>query len=538
MKNARNRENPSPRALHIQRHHVCCILEVAMRSAVIGGMLTIACAHACAAQGPLGGGAWQRSAAIGGVIEGSLIVRLANQQASMGIDAMQLIADQSIPTPLRVLGPKMYAVEVLDGSDEAFAEVLRHMPGVVNVSRDYWGTLCALPNDPRIGDQWWVRNLGQTIQGQTGVAGADIGLWKVWDAGFTSSKDFPVAVFDTGVMFKHPDLQDNIWRNPEETGPNSVLGFDDDANGIIDDFNGASFVAGTAEPTSAICMPVGYPDPGVCDYGRAVPGDTVLGWYPATGDDYNCVNPDFTGPGFHGTACALIIGSKGNNGQHLAGVAWSASVMPIRITHMCQATSGLWTLKDVLKGMYYAAGEGAKVFSMSIQFPGDVEAEEMWVNAIADMDQADVLVVVSAGNFNVNLDTYLHPPAGDRFLPGSINAPNLLTVGASTNRDLPASFSSFGSATVDVFAPGEHIAVYQYNKTGSDYPPDFNVTSGTSFATPMVAGLAALYWQANPLLTDRQVAQALRSSCRPLPGFSTLCECGGVVHAPTLFGLP
>ena len=137
-----------------------------------------------------------------------------------------------------------------------------------------------IPDDPMFQSQWAMRNTGQT----GGVIDADIDATEAWDI-FAGSKQTVVAVIDTGVMYTHPDLRDNMWVNPGEFPGNNI---DDDGNGYIDDVYGAA------------------------------PGVAV-----------NNGNPmDFDA---HGTHVAGIIGAKGNNDRGVAGVNWDVSIMAVNI---------------------------------------------------------------------------------------------------------------------------------------------------------------------------------------------------------------
>ena len=133
--------------------------------------------------------------------------------------------------------------------------------------------LATTPNDSFFGELWGLHNTGQTVNGVTGISGADINATSAWDI-TTGSNNVIVAVVDTGVLYTHNDLSANIWTNPGEIPGN---GIDDDHNGYIDDVHGWNFVTNTSDPL----------------------------------DDNG-----------HGSHVSGTIGAIGNNGIGVAGVNW------------------------------------------------------------------------------------------------------------------------------------------------------------------------------------------------------------------------
>lgn len=117
---------------------------------------------------------------------------------------------------------------------------------------------------------------------------------EAWDRS-VGSQEVYVAVFDTGVDYNHPDLKDNLWKNPDEVCDNGV---DDDGNGYVDDCYGVN----------VLCYPRGYYDPNA-------PG---------------CNAPDAYDDDGHGTLIAGIIGAVGNNGFLIPGVAWRVKIIPCK----------------------------------------------------------------------------------------------------------------------------------------------------------------------------------------------------------------
>jgi cell wall-associated protease len=237
--------------------------------------------------------------------------------------------------------------------------------------------------------------------------------------------------------------------------------------------------------------------------------------------------PDFQ----HGTECASIIAALRNNGIGANGITNSVAIMPLRINAMGPADE--WD-KDVANAIRYAVDNGAQVINMS--FGKYYSPQKKWVKeSIQYAAQKGVLLVHGAMNDARNTDSTVSYP--QEYYSANNKAPNLINVGASTfDSSLVAVFSNYGKATVDVFAPGTNI--YVPGPHGR-----YIWGGGTSFACPMVAGLAALIWSYYPQFTYLQVRQCIEKSATPIdimvikPGttdkvaFSSLSKTGGIVNA-------
>lgn len=235
----------------------------------------------------------------------------------------------------------------------------------------------------------------------------------------------------------------------------------------------------------------------------------------------------------HGSHVAGIIGAKRNNGRGIDGVADHVRIMPVSVV----PSGGDERDKDVANGIRYAVENGAKVINMSFgkrlsPFKEQVDA------AIRFAEEHDVLIVHAAGNNGENYDSIPAYPSA-RYENGQV-AQNVLVVGNSTWRlseDLPSRSSNYGRQTVDLFAPGTAIlSTLPRNQYAS--------LSGTSMASPMTAGVAALLRSYFPKLTAVQVKEILmKSSYQPAltvrkPGrsaqkvpFSELSRSGGLLNA-------
>jgi subtilisin family serine protease len=260
------------------------------------------------------------------------------------------------------------------------------------------------------------------------------------------------------------------------------------------------------------------------------------------GDNYQDVtqriygNSDVVGPDpMHGTHVAGIIGAVRDNDLGIQGIAPSPRIMVIRAV-----PDGDERDKDIANAIRYAADNGARVINMSFgkgqsPFKGAVD------EAVKYADSKGVLMVHAAGNEAADNDTTANFPTR-RYLSGG-EPTNWIEVGASSWQPgdaLPAPFSNYGAKSVDVFAPG--VDIYS-SVPGAKYQRE----SGTSMASPVVAGVAALIMSYYPDLTAAQVKQVILDSATRypiqvrLPGeeegastsvpFSQLSITGGVVNA-------
>jgi subtilisin family serine protease len=241
-----------------------------------------------------------------------------------------------------------------------------------------------------------------------------------------------------------------------------------------------------------------------------------LGYDPRyiVGDDYNNTgqryygNTDVTGPdALHGTHVAGIIGAVRGNGIGMDGVADDVRLMIIRVV-----PDGDERDKDVANGIRFAADHGAKVVNMSFG-KGYAKDKPAVDSAVKYALSKDVLLVQAAGNDARDLDDPSNHNYPSRvYADGSGVAGAYIVVGASDRKDdstLVAEFSNYGRTSVDVFAPG--VGIYSC-LPGSKYGEE----SGTSMASPVVTGLAALIREYYPKLTAGEVKDIiLRSVVKP-----------------------
>ncbi|MDB5009519.1 MAG: hypothetical protein JWQ06_308 [Mucilaginibacter sp.] len=237
----------------------------------------------------------------------------------------------------------------------------------------------------------------------------------------------------------------------------------------------------------------------------------------------------------HGTGVAGLIGAVNNNGYGINGVADNVRIMSIKAV-----PNGDEYDKDIANAIRYAVDNGAKVINMS--FGKKLSPHKEWVDEAFKYAAAkDVLLVQAAGNDNQDVDAKPQFP-NDTFLDGSsTDANNVISVGASASvpdENLAATFSNYGKKNVDVFAPGVKV-------TSLDMDSEFNTADGTSFASPITAGIAALLLEYYPDLSAKQLKQVILASVTPLTGtmvlkpgsktekvdFASLSKTGGIVNA-------
>jgi subtilisin family serine protease len=308
-----------------------------------------------------------------------------------------------------------------------------------------------VPNDPYIGPnyEWYV---------QSSTAG--VSLPTAWDVskGDTSTV---IALIDNGIDINHPDLRAQIWTNRAEVPGN---GIDDDLDGYVDDVHGWDFGQHDNDPSAEPML-----DPSGIDIG------------------------------FHGTFAAGVAIAAANNGQGIAGAGWGCRLMPLKAGD----ASGQVTLATVAEAFGYLIDQGAAVLNMSFG-TADSTALPFFQALVDDATTAGILCVAAAGNEGADTKSY----------PAACN--NVLAVGATNASNARASFSSFGS-WVDVAAPGATMwSLMPQNYTldftnqilyllyfGWDGTNPYIYGDGTSFASPLVAGVCGLVRAHNHSLTPQ-----------------------------------
>ena len=275
---------------------------------------------------------------------------------------------------------------------------------------------------------------------------AHLNLPDAWDVVKGEQGSVVIAIVDGGTDWRHEDLVGNVWSNPGEVENN---GIDDDGNGFVDDVRGWNFAADpdTNDPTGLANRPVN---------------------------------------GSHGTRVAGTAVAVTNNGVGVAGTSWNARFMAVNVG--CPNQDSLICFG--FTGILYAAMTGADIINASWGGEGASQAEGQVIETAREQG---ALVVASAGNEGVNADR-------EPFYPAAYNA--VLGVGG-TGKSTDNIFGNYGKS-VNVFAPGLGINTTSPN---NQYSGNIN---GTSFSSPLVAGIAALVQTLNPGFTPDQVREQVR----------------------------
>ena len=303
-----------------------------------------------------------------------------------------------------------------------------------------------------------------------GTTDADIDAPEAWQVS-TGSRDLIVGVIDTGIDYTHTDLAANMWVNPGEIAGN---GIDDDANGFIDDVHGYDFANDDGDP---------FDDNG------------------------------------HGTHCAGTIGGVGNNGIGVAGVNWEVSLMGLKFLD----ANGSGSTSAAIQAVNYATmmrnqyGQNVRVTSNSWGGGGSSNAMRQ---AIESGAEAEIIFIAAAGNDGMNNDTNPQYPA-------SYTSDVVISVAATDRNDALANFSNYGATSVDIAAPGVGIVS---TTPGNSYAS----FSGTSMATPHVAGAAALALAVDPTLTVSQLRSGLLGTVDAVVGLAGKTVTGGRLNVGRL----
>ena len=371
---------------------------------------------------------------------------------------------------------------------QAMAKV-RACKGVINLQNNHFiKERETIPTDPSFASTWHHKNTGQT----GGTVDNDIDTPDAWDittGGLTASGDtIVVCVLEGGgANMNHPDLVNNIYHNPHEIPNNNI---DDDGNGYIDDING---------------------------------------W------NVN-LNSDTHSSGNHGTAVMGMIGASADNGIGSTGVNHTVQMMLISGFNMSESSViSAYDYPLTQRKLYNQTAGATGAFVVSTNASWGIDGADpanypLWCAYYDTLGIHGILNCGATTNQNFNVDT-----GGD--MPTACGSNYMISVTATNHND-QRTFSGYGATTIDLAAPGENVLL----PSGTN---SYTTTSGTSFASPCVAGAIALAYSApcpsfaaiyanNPQSGADYVRLNLLNSVDPVASLANDCVTGGRMNVNSM----
>ena len=412
----------------------------------------------------------------GEYIENELLIRFKEEIKS------NMISDIIISSGCKILKyyniiTNLYLVEISDGIDvptkaaffESFNEILYAEPNhIVYVVQ-------TIPNDQGFGGLYGMHNTGQN----GGTFDADIDAPEAWDIS-TGNSTVVVGIIDSGLDYDHPDLLSNIWTNPGEIANNGV---DDDNNGYVDDIHGWDWAYNDNDPS------------------------------------------DFDG---HGTHVAGTVGAVGNNTIGVSGVCWTVKLMALKFLN----DQGSGNTSNAISAIEYAANNGATLTNNSWGGGGYSSSLR---TAILNSNMIFAAAAGNGGPDYIGDDNDVTP-----HYPSSYDCNNIIAVASLDRNNIRATSSNFGATSVDLGAYGVSIlstkpnnaTAINFGTPGQGLSSNFyGIISGTSMATPQVAGLAALIYSNNSSLSWTDVKNTIMNNVEPVPALSGITVTGGCINA-------
>ncbi|MCA9234320.1 MAG: S8 family serine peptidase [Planctomycetales bacterium] len=323
--------------------------------------------------------------------------------------------------------------------------------------------------DPRLSDLWYLERIHAPE------------AWEIRN----ESPTVVVAVVDTGVFMDHEDLQGNIWTNQIEAA--GAPGEDDDGNGFVDDIHGVDFFNDDSDPSpDFVTRPNGQKE------------------FEA-----------------HGTHVSGTIGAVANS-VGIVGISRRVKIMPLKFLG---GSRGSGSTTDALAAIDYAVLNGARIINNSW---GGGGASVALQRAIERANSAGVLFTAAAGNGG--FDGIGDDNDGSPHFPSSYDVPNILAVAATgvSEADPLTVFSNFGTSSVDLSAPGQRIlSAIPAGADPSQPTSGYAFFNGTSMATPIVTGSAALLMAEYPSLNHLAIRQLMLETVDPVPLLTGKVASGG-----------
>lgn len=346
---------------------------------------------------------------------------------------------------------------------------VKGLPEVEYAEPNFIYTHFATSNDPYYtnGSLWGMYGDATSPANQYGSQAGE-----AWAAGKTGSITVWIGIIDEGYMYTHDDLAANAGINPGEIAGN---GNDDDGNGLVDDVYGWDFDGNN---------------------------NTV---FDGVDDD-------------HGTHVAGTIGAVGGNKIGVAGVVWNVKMMNAKFLGKRGGTTA-----NAIKAVDYFTGlktrHGINLVATNNSWGGGGFSQGLF-EAIERANTAGILFIAAAGNDGKDIDASVSYPAG-------YSNANIISVASITNTGAMSSFSNYGKTLVDLGAPGSSIWSTVPKSSKGKVVAGYASYSGTSMATPHVAGAAALYAASNPGASAATIKNAILGSAVPTASLSGKTVTGG-----------
>jgi hypothetical protein len=405
------------------------------------------------------------------------------------------------PTPVKATNTSAstakYEVKLAHSSTKSSARTVSLSPKQdqikQSVNHEVIYHMFAAPNDPLTSSNWAL---------------AKINAPAAWNVA-TGNGQTVVAVIDGGFGLNHEDLASRWYQSGGESGMTQAgercwtgtpadkksNSCDDDDNGYVDDWRGWSFVDGDNNPQAGLTS--------------------------STGSGVS-----------HATEVSGLIGAETNNGLGMAALDWNTKIMPLQALD----DDGSGYTSDVTAAVYYAVDNGAKVINLSLGAYGN----DPYMEAAVDYATAhNVVVVAAAGNCGDGVGAECDGvPAGTVAFPAAY--PDVIAVGAITSTDQRPSFGSFGTA-LDVSAPGFDVPLSTAWSADNDTSLYATHLFGTSFASPMVASLAALIKSIRPSTSINDVTAIIDATANKPTSMGSLAyspQFGhGIINAGTALSI-
>ncbi len=342
---------------------------------------------------------------IGLIVAGSLNLNFSDEnslqpreiiiETASNFSARQIPANALFSAPLKIAAIGNSDYYLVQSDWQLLNSKIKDISSIKNIAPNFKNRLQKIPDDPKLQRQWGLQR---------------VEAFSAWNQ-TTGSGEAIVAIIDSGIDYRHPDLTENIFINGKEIPGN---GRDDDGNGFIDDYYGYDFASGNNGENS--------PDPADTDG--------------------------------HGTHVAGIIGAVSNNNLGVCGINWQVRLMALK----ARRPDGYLYDSDILEALSYVykmkKDFGHNIVAVNASY-GTSNYSSVMENAIRKLQELNIILVAAAGNGGddgIGDDIDLKP-----FYPASYPLNNIISVAALNSDNNLTAFSNFGFASVDIAAPGANI---------------------------------------------------------------------------------